>query len=162
MSLTAKDSGSGLNYDPIPEGLHLAHCYSVVDLGTQVSEYNGKEIVRNRVLITWELPDERIDIEKEDGTKVNLPRAISAEYTLSLHDKAALRHDLETWRSKQFTDDELDGFNLEKLLGVSAQIQVLHKKSADGKKTYANVTSIVPAPKGYVTIYGVAIRKLGS
>jgi hypothetical protein len=149
MSLNAKKPEGSVNYDPVPQGLHLAICYSVIDLGTQKSEYNGKVLERNRILITWELPDERIDIEKEDGTQLNLPRAISAEYTLSLHDKASLRHDLETWRSRPFTDEELEGFYLDKLLGVPAQIQVMHKPSKDGTRTYANVTSIVQAPKGY-------------
>lgn len=139
MSLTAKDTGSGQNFDPVPEGMHHAICYALYDLGTQYNEKYGK--FAQKVLITWELPDERIEIEGE-GEK---PRAISKKYTLSLHEKAILRKDLESWRGKSFTPEELVGFSLTKLLGVNCMLQVIHNKKET--KIYSNITSIVPLMK---------------
>ena len=141
MGLTAKDKG-GEGFAPIEEGMHHAICYGVYDLGTHYDEKFSKSV--HKVLIQWELPDERIDIEK-DGIMKNLPRAISNKYTLSLHKKAILRRDLEAWRGKTFTETELEGFDITKLLGVNCLLQVLHTKKDD--KVYANIKSIVPLMK---------------
>jgi len=142
MSLTAKDSG-GSSFPPVPQGQHYAITTAIYDLGTQVSERFGN--VSRKVLIQWELPEQRIDIEK-DGEKQNLPRAISKQYTLSLHEKANLRHDLESWRGKTFTEKECEGFDVLVLLGVPCMLQILHKNK-DGK-TYSNISTITPVAKG--------------
>jgi len=142
MGLTAKRTG-GKMFDPLSQGLHHAICYAVYDLGTQYQERFDKHI--RKVLIAWEIPGERSDIEK-DGREVSLPRAISKQYTNSLHEKAQLRKDLESWRGKAFTEIELEGFDLTKLLGANCMIQVIHKKKDD--KVYANVANIVSLPKG--------------
>jgi hypothetical protein len=140
MGLTVKKSGSFL--DPVPEGLYQAVCYGLYDLGTQFQERFGKSVPK--VLIAWELPSERILVE-QDGVKKDLPRAISKQYTKSLHEKANLRKDLESWRGKAFTEDELEGFDMKKLLGANCMIQVIHK-TKEGK-TFANVANIVSLPK---------------
>jgi len=143
MGLTAKDKGGG-DYEPIPEDLHIAICYGIWDLGMQHSDRFDKSI--HKIIINWELPEVRGEFDR-DGKKINLPRAISKRYTLSLHKKADLRKDLESWRGKKFTEDELNkGFDLKKLLGVPCQIQVLHNKVED--KIYANVSAIIKAPTG--------------
>ncbi len=138
MGLIAKDKGGG-DFTPIPEDLHLAICYGIWDIGTQFSEKYGKSI--HKVVIVWEIPGCRGTF---DGK--NLPRAISKRYTLSLHKKADLRKDLESWRGRKFSDEELKGFDIKKLLGVSCQIQVLHSKVDD--KIYANIAAITKAPTG--------------
>ncbi len=143
MGLTASDKG-GKSFDPIPEDLHLAICYGIWDLGTQFSDTFHN--TSHKVIISWELRNCRADFEQKDGTKKNLPRAISKPYTLSLHQKAQLRKDLENWRGKKFTEEELKGFDLKKLLGVPCQIQVIH--NVTGYDTYANVAAIITAPQG--------------
>jgi len=131
--------------EPVPAGVHAAICYSVYDLGTHSSEYAGQVRERREVLIMWELPDVRIDIDGKD-----LPKALSKRFTLSLHEKAALRHMLQGWRNKQFTPQELAGFDLEKLLGVPCQLQVIHKQGTKNpERTFANVGAVLPAMKGY-------------
>jgi hypothetical protein len=142
MGLTARDKAGG-DYTPIPEDLHLAVCYGIWDIGTQFSERWGKSV--HKVVIVWEIPGSRAEFER-DGRMVDLPRAISKRYRLSLHKKADLRKDLESWRGRKFTDEELKGFDLKKLLGVPCQIQVLHNKVDD--KTYANIAAITKAPAG--------------
>ena len=143
MGLMASDSGSGQTFDPLKEGLHQGICYAVYDLGTEHSERFNKDI--HKVIIIWELPDERIDIEK-DGIEKNLPRAISKRYTLSLHEKATLRKDLETWRGRAFTNEELMGFDLTKLLGINCNLQVIHTHKDD--RTYANISTVIPLTDG--------------
>ncbi len=143
MGLTAKETG-GSSFSPLPQGLHQAICYAIYDLGTHYSDKFGKSA--HKVLICFEIPEERIDVER-DGVEVNLPRAISKQYTLSLHEKSVLRKDLQSWRNKVFTAQELEGFDLTKLLGVNCMLQVLHTVK-DGK-TYANIATVTPLPKGF-------------
>ena len=142
MGLIARDKGGG-DFTPIPEDLHLAICYGIWDLGSQFTNFSDHPV--HQVVIVWELPEVRGEFER-DGKKMDLPRAISQKYTVSLHEKANLRKALESWRGKKFTEEELKGFDLKKLLGVPCQIQVLHNVK-DGK-TYANVGAIIKAPQG--------------
>jgi len=135
------------DFDPSPEGLHLAVCYAVIETGTHFDAKYDKDV--HEVLFMWELvgKDLRIEIER-DGVLVDLPRAISRRYTISLHAKSNLRKMLEGWRGKSFTPDELEGFDVSQCLGVSCQIQVIHNRSDDGSKTWANVNNVLPTPKG--------------
>lgn len=144
MSIIARDSG-GKNFPPTDAGLHKAILYAIYDIGTQKNiKYNSES---RKVILVWEFPILRINIEKEGEETKNLPRVISNTYTLSLGEKANLRHILETWRGKTFTTDELDGFDLKNVLGKSCQIQVVHK--TEGEKTYANIGGIVQAPADF-------------
>ena len=142
MGLIANDKG-GVDFDPIAQGVHQGICYGLFDLGTQFSEMFGKWA--HKILLCWEIPEERIQIEK-DGKKLDLPRAISKEYTLSLGTKSNLRKDLETWRGRAFTPDELSGFDVKNILGKNCLIQIIHQPKGD--KIYANVASITPLMKG--------------
>jgi hypothetical protein len=137
MAILAKKTGEG--FDPVPEGVHVAICYSVIDLGMQFSEQFGNN--SRKVLITFEIPDETITVDDKE-----MPRAISKEYTLSLSEKSNLRKDLQAWRGKAFTEQELDGFDLANLIGKGCQIQVIHKDT--GNKIYANISAIMGLPKG--------------
>lgn len=142
MSLTAKQP-EGSSIEPIEIGNHQAVCYSVVDLGTQRNEYFDKQM--RQVAITWEIPSLRIELVR-DNVKVNLPRAITKTYTISLHEKANLYKDLVSWRGKVFTPEELEGFNLRNILKVNCLLQIVHNKKGD--KTYANVAAVTGLPKG--------------
>ncbi|MHA1379626.1 MAG: hypothetical protein ACTSRG_14730 [Candidatus Helarchaeota archaeon] len=45
---------------------------------------------------------------------------------MSLHAKATMRKFLESWRGKKFTKEELEGFDLQKILGKPCQLQIIH------------------------------------
>lgn len=137
MGLIAKDSGGG-DFTPAPPGMHRAVCAQIIDIGHQFSKFYGKE--SHKILIGWELADE----VGEDGKRL----MVWKRYTLSLSTKAALYGDLISWRGVAFTPEELDGFDLKKILGAPCQLNVVHQKSDDGKKTYANVQSVNPLGKG--------------
>lgn len=141
MSLTVKKTGADI--EPVSAGVHVGVCYAVFDLGTHYNERWKK--AAHKVLVCWEIPDERIELERE-GKLMNLPRAISQRYTASLHPKASLRKDLEAWRGKEFTEDELKGFDLRNILGKSCQLQIVHN-TVDAK-TYANIAAVMGLPRG--------------
>jgi hypothetical protein len=138
----AKDGGGG-GFEQVSEGVHRGVCYSIYDLGTHRDDKYQKDV--HKVLLIWELPDERIEVER-NGEKKDLPRVISKKYTLSLGEKATLRKDLQTWRGRAFTPEELKGFDLKNVLSKNCQLQVIHTTKEKGK-TYANVAAIIPMPK---------------
>lgn len=115
------------------EGLHNAVCCDVVDMGLVDTRWGQ----RHEVQIRWQL---------EEETSEGKPMLISRKFTLSLAEKSALRPFLETWRGKRFTEQELQGFDLEKLVGANGQLQVLHN-DWEGR-TYANVQAVLPPAKG--------------
>ena len=128
---------SGAVYKPAPSGVHPAVCVDVVDLGQVKVEYAGKSREQYKIKIVWQ-----IDELRDDGK----PYTCSKRYTNSLHEKAALRKDLESWRGKAFTQDELAQFDLEALLSCGCLINVIHN-TKEGS-TYANVTGVMRLPKG--------------
>jgi hypothetical protein len=140
MGLIAKaDKG----FDPVPAGVHQGVCYAIYDLGTQYQKNFDNHA--HQCLIIWEIPSERIEIPK-DGKILSLPRVVSKTFTISLGKKSNLRKYLESWRGRIFTDEELQGFDISKLIGKNGMVQVIHT-SKDGN-TYANVSAILPLYKG--------------
>jgi hypothetical protein len=132
MSLQVSASSGG-NFPLVPEGVYTARCFKIIDLGTQWIEWQGNKKEQKKVLITWELLDDKVKMD--DGK----PWAVTKQYTASLDERGHLRPDLEAWRGKKFTDTELENFDLKNVLGAYCTIQVIH--SEDGK--YANVSSIM-------------------
>lgn len=117
-----------------PEGLHPAVCVDVQNLGLVLTAYGAKHKVR----LVWQL-----DLETDEGRRYEVARV----YTLSLHERAALRKDLESWRGRAFTAVELNGFDVEKLLTVNCQLQVVQRLGDDGT-LFANVAVVLPPAKG--------------
>ena len=136
MGLTASSRGG--DFRPAPEGTHLARCVRVIDLGTQPGGGQFPK-PRHRCIFAWELPGELEDVEGE-----MMPMLAFKNYTLSLSDRATLRHDLESWRGRKFTAEELTGFQLRKVLGAPCMITIVH--SDDGQ--YANIQAVTAVPKG--------------
>lgn len=138
MGLTVSDTGGGGDFELAPAGTHSARCVRIIDLGTQPGSVQYPK-PKHKVLFVLELPEETMDM---DGEQV--PFLVFHRYTMSLHENAGLRKDLENWRGRPFTADELMGFELKKVLGAPCMVTIQH--SADGK--YANVRGITSLPKG--------------
>ena len=140
MSLTVNaGNGGGGDFENCPSGSFAARCYQIIDLGHQTFEWKGEAKVAPKVRITWELNE-----MMSDGR----PFSISREYTASIGDKANLRKDLEAWRGRPFSAEELRNFSLENVLGAPCLLGIVHKPSKDNSKVYANVGSIMALPKG--------------
>lgn len=129
-------AGSGTQYPPAPAGTHAAICVDVVDLGILEVTYSGKTKKQHKITIVWQ-----IDEDRDDGK----PHAVRKRYTLSLHEKAGLRKDLESWRGLPFTQEELDGFDVEVLVGKGCLLNIIH--NVKDSNTYANVATIMKLPK---------------
>lgn len=116
----AEERGDG-NFQPAPAGTHVARCVGIIDLGTQKNEWQGQVKLQPQVIVRWELPFE--PIQTEDGPK---PHIVQRYYTNSLSEKANLRADLEAWRGKPFTTEELMRFDLMAVLGKPCTVTVVH------------------------------------
>jgi hypothetical protein len=138
LSVNAGNGGGG-DFEQVPAGTFAARCYQIIDLGHQTFEWKGEAKVAPKVRITWELNE-----PMKDGR----PFSISKEYTASIGEKANLRKDLEAWRNRKFTAQELSNFSLENVLGAPCLLGIVHVPSKDGTKTYANLGSIMALPKG--------------
>jgi len=69
--------------------------------------------------------------------------SISKTFTASLGENAILRQELENWRSRAFTQEELNGFELKNVLGAWALLSVVKEVGNDGNE-YTNISSINP------------------
>lgn len=146
MSLIVSQSGGG-NYPerkPLEAGAYAAICDMVVDLGVQPSP-GGQFAPKRTVLLRFQIPEVRVEFTK-DGVTKNLPAVVSRTVALSLNEKSTLYSLLTSWRGKAFTPDELKAFDLGKVAGKPAFVNITH--SAKGDRTYANLTSIMPLPRG--------------
>jgi hypothetical protein len=128
--------------DPVPAGTHHAVCYGIIAVGTQPSE---KFTPRQKIIVCFEIPSERITIKDQD-----LPRGISKRYTLSLNEKSSLRKDLQSWRGKPFTQEELNGFDVSKVIGSNCLISVLHSDRAGA--VYADISGISALPRQMASV----------
>lgn len=135
MSLIVRKPEGG-DFEPVASGMNPAVCTRIYDLGSHYSEAYNK--TNKKVCISWEIPGQRIEWEGE-----NMPRMLSRIYTQSLHKKANLRIALESWRSKEFTPEELEGFDLKNILAKPCTLQVIHKVKDD--RTFANIQNVLPA-----------------
>ncbi len=142
MSFIVEDNGG--DFERCPQGMHLARCYRIIDLGTQKSEYMGQTKYLHKVMLGWEIHgmnDDGTPIKMKDGR----PFAIFKNYTLSWSEKANLRLDLQSWRGKQFTQEEMRRFDLKNILGAWCMLNVIERAGQNGN-TYSNVDGVTPVP----------------
>jgi hypothetical protein len=122
----------------VDEGTYPARICTIADLGVQEqTDYRTGEKIdpKPRVLLTWELPTELIEVEHNDGSKEELPRLISKEYTLSNFEHSNLMILIRAIKPGLAS--------LTELLDVECMINVGSTSNGNAK-----VTSVMPAPKG--------------
>lgn len=139
MSMIAKDNG-GISIPPLANGVYIAICSGLIDLGIQVSEQFGTK--SRKMIVQWNILGETVDVNGEQ-----LPRIMHKQYGFSLGSKSNLRKDLEAWRGRAFTEEELNGFDLKNILNVPCQMQIITKERA-GKSDVNNISGIMSLPKG--------------
>lgn len=135
MPVVAKDEKT---YEPLPLGVQQAVCSGVFDIGTHDGQYQGKPTRKHQAIVIWELAE-----KKTQGDYAGEPFQVSKFYTLSLGEKANLRKDLESWRGQPFTAQELEGFDLENLIGANCLLNIV-EKDGGGEK----IATIMPLVKG--------------
>lgn len=131
MSLIASASNNSGPY--WQEGDYNAVCDAIVAVGPVLNtRYNN---VSNKVWIHFET-----DQKTQDGA----PKGIWMQQTQSIGSKANLGKLLTQWRGRPFTPEELQKFELTKILGVPAYLTITNNTANNGN-TYANIAMIRPA-----------------
>lgn len=101
--------------------------------------YAGEEKKQHKIRVVWQIA--------EQNPRTKKPFEVSKRYTLSLHEKAGLRKDLEAWRGRAFTEEELQGWDVEQILSVPCLLSILQTPKPNGE-IWANINSIMRLPKG--------------
>lgn len=133
MILTDK----GGDFEQPPVGLHVARSVGLIDIGTQIGEYQGQQTIKRQFILKWELPNELMS----RGDAAGMPFVVSKFYTASLSEKSTLRKELEAWRGKAFTKDELAGFDARTILDKPCMVQIAEKNGRN------KVTAVTCLPK---------------
>jgi hypothetical protein len=129
-------------FAPAPAGVHAAVCVDEIDMGLIKNHFQPDAAPVPTVRLVWQIAE-----DMSDGK----PFLIKKDYRASLHEKAALRKDLEAWRGRPFTPVELLGFDLETVVGVHCMLNVIQKQGSKGG-TFANIAGIMPLAKGMMRL----------
>jgi hypothetical protein len=140
-SLNAPVGGGG-SRQVCPEGVHVARCYQIIDLGTseQGGNFPGK---KRKVQFLFETPYELAVFNEDAGEQ---PFYVRSMYTLSMNEKAILRKDVQSWIGKTMDDKQAAQFNIFSLIGKPCMVNIVHEHK--GENTYANIKAIMPLAKG--------------
>jgi len=140
MSLIAKDNAK--EFKPLKNGTHVARVCGIIHIGTLTDEIKGEDVVRNRVFISFEVPNQL----KEDGK----PHTIGQEFTLSMNKRGNLLPFIESMLGVKLDKDSSKEFDVYSLLGQTAMINVIHSEPNAEGNVYANIKSVSPIPDGMV------------
>jgi len=140
MIISEKNTGSK-DFRIPDSGNYLGRLFSIIDLGTHTTEFEGVVNQQHKIMVTFELHG-----EDSNGPLLidGKPLVVNKRYTLSLHEKSTLRGDLEAWRGKKLTAEELKSFDLSKLLDKWAMVNVIHNEYKG--KTYSNISGLSQIP----------------
>jgi len=139
---TTNNFSNSKEFKNSPPGSHLGRLYKIIDLGTQQGEWEGKATYARKMIFYFELhgeDDKGLPLVNDDGK----PLIVTKYYNASLGEKATLRKHLQTWLNLDFSKMP-EGFDLEKLLGKFAMINVTTYQK-DGK-TRASVEGLSAVP----------------
>lgn len=133
-------SESDGKYLPHPEGQHVMACVDVIDLGEELSDWQGVLKIQPKIALVF--------ASGKRNPETDEPLLVAAEFTNSMFTKANLRQFLEMWRGRSYTDEQAEaGVPLHKLVGHGGIVSVEHKLSRNNR-TYAKIRGITPLMEG--------------
>jgi hypothetical protein len=132
-------------YVKCPEGQHIARLVGLIDMGTQEIVWQGETKLKKKLYLQYEVYPEGEDgqVETDKEGKFFL---IGQDFTSNLSDKGKLLPFINSWRGKPLEAADFP-FDFSRMLGKYCLMTVVHNKSKDGTKTYANINGISPVPK---------------
>lgn len=130
MPFILSENQTQTEFTPAPQGQYQAVCVDVIDYGVQETSFGPKP----KLGLVFQIEGTRM----ANGNRFT----VYSRFTASLHEKAKLRQFLEMWQARPFAASELQNFDIEKLIGANAYVQIIHNES--GGKTYANIQTIMP------------------
>jgi hypothetical protein len=139
MALSGKANskgGSGGDFELLDADTYEARLVAIIDLGVHEESFQGGDPKKqHKVLFVWELTG----VTRGNGK----PWYVNRRYTLSFHEKASLRKDLEAHQRKPYPEGA--DIDPEKFLGLPWSVEIAHSKK--GEKTYFAVGKVGPVAK---------------
>ena len=114
-------------WDNPKPGLHNAVLIDVIDKGLQTWEFNGESKQTHKIRLLWEVE------EKTSGGK---PMMAAKSYTKSLAPNSNLRAMLRSWLGREMSEQELNKFETDDLIGRPAQVLVTSYKKHGESRVY--------------------------
>ena len=127
MILQCKETG---DFKPHPEGIYVAVCNDVIDLGIVETEFQGQKRNVQKMKVSFET-----ELKMEDGR----PFSITKNFTAILQPKQKLAEFLGKWRGRPVMPGE--SIDLGKLIGACCTLVISHQKNLSGK-TYAAIEAV--------------------
>ena len=122
MAMKVRNTG-GAGREPIAAGTYPAVIYSVLNMGTA----EGKFGMRTQLNIGYTIPSIRKEIDGKD-----LPATISQFYNATMNPKGNFYGVVKGALGRDPSEQEIEEFSVENLIGTNIMISVVHKKKADG------------------------------
>lgn len=139
MGITVTSSKGSGNFEPCPEYTGRAVCVDITPLKAYETQYGTKQ----KFKIAFEL-----DLIDKSRNPAQPWVVMTAPMTPSLHEKAGLTRFLKDWFGRPLTAEETNNLDLDSLIGRPATVVIVHEKSQDGTKTFANIKLIMPHKHG--------------
>ncbi len=140
MGLQVLPEAPHQEYETPPPGNHVAVCVAVVDLGRQWQDgFQGADgKFQHRVYLAWELVTKKM-------TAIKRNHVVGLDLTVSLNEKAKLRHLLDNWGVAHAA-----GFDVCDLLGRACllNVKVTVKQTPKGQRSYPAVMGVGGLPDG--------------
>ena len=143
MSLKIGAAKVKKDFGRVEDGTYPARIVQVIDFGQQIETdwktkevktyENGNPMIKPKVWITFELPDEFIEVDGEQK-----PRWYGKEYTVSAHEKSAMASLMKAVDPKNTSDGYLP-----KVLGLPAMITIGSTSTGNAK-----ISAVSAVPKG--------------
>jgi hypothetical protein len=141
MSIIAQQTNNG-GGQTVPAGTHVARCYQIIHIGTVPDTFQGEDRLVDKVRLVFELP-----LETADFGKGEQPFSIGRDFTLSMHEKSALRAFVQNWLGEALSDSDAAKFNVGTMIGKEAMVSVMHRAANTGR-VYADLKGASPLVKG--------------
>jgi hypothetical protein len=142
--MVIKKGQSGGDFEPHPETESLVKAV-IVDVTPPKERqrvWEGKTSNITEVKVVYET-----EVEDDEGKRFCLwSRGYRVDGKDPLHEKSNLRRDLKSILGRDLTAKELEGFDLEMLLGKSVRVMVEHETNERG--TFARITLLKAAKDG--------------
>ncbi len=130
----ASKGGDGEGFEKPPPGNHPAFCIGMIDMGTQVSNFNGEESAQHRAYFLYEL------VQEKNAAGRNF--VIGIDLSIGLTDKSKLRKFIEARTGKQIPDGV--DYDISQELGQPCLLNVVMKGD------FPKIDSVGSVPKGMV------------
>lgn len=137
MSLIAKSNNK--EFKPLEAGTHVGRVCGIIYIGTITDSFKGEDVTRDRVYITFEVPEAL----KEDGK----PYTIGQEFTLSMNSKGNLLPFIESLLGIKLDKEQSKEFDVFSILGQVGMLNVVHSLPNQDGNVFANIKSVSPLPK---------------